>query len=179
MGYKNNDKSDPQGLIASCGSGWSSFKKIDEAHDQWDIVYGNGKHDYIVYVLTDGTKPKKLQFGPLDFNYEPFYVGYGSIINRLKETAKVGRQKDKYTEKTARLINIQEVLKGQIRKIIIGRYFTKEKAMLVERKVIYTIRKDLLTNASFNFCELQLLAADCNVMCECEYNEITKGVLTC
>lgn len=179
MGYKNGN-TDSEGLINHEDTSWENFKRIDEAYDRWDSVYGDGKPDFLVYVLTDPTKPIKLQFGPLEFYHEPFYVGYGDVVTRLKDTVGVGRQKDKYRAKTARLLEIRS--KGHnARKVIIGRYATREKAMLVERKIMNTINKSFLTNHLFHYCEVPLTVTDCNVMYECEYtdNEIPKGPLTC
>lgn len=177
MGYKNNDNSDSEGLIEACGTGWDKFKKRDEAYDQWDIIYGNGIKDFLVYVLTDPTKPIKIQFGSLEFNHEPFYVGYGDAIRRLKETVGVGRQKDKYTAKTVRLLEIRS-MGHNARQLTIGKYFTKEKAMLVERKLMNIINKSFLTNSMFHYCEVPLLKGDCNVMDECEYiaDDLPKDV---
>jgi len=167
MGYIN-ENTDAKELINHEDTSWENFKKTDEAYDQWDIQYGDGKQDYLVYVLTDPTKPIKLRFSPLEFYHEPFYVGYGDAVQRLKDTVGVGRQKDKYSAKTARLLEI--LSKGHnARKVIIGKFETKEKAMLIERKIMNTINKSFLTNALFHYCEVPLTIADCNVMYECEY----------
>jgi len=178
MGYKNNDNSDSKGLLTRLGTNnWERARKKDIAHDQWDIIYGDGINAYVVYVLTDGWKPIKLQFGLLTFYHEPFYVGYGNIKKRIGESSRVGRQKDKYLEKTFRLMQITEAM---VRAVHIGHFQTLEKAKLVERKVIYTINKSYLTNAQYNFTELPLVESDCNVMIECEYNgPPLKGPLKC
>lgn len=35
------------------------------------------RHDFYVYVLLDPRKPGNFEYGPLSFDYEPFYVGKG------------------------------------------------------------------------------------------------------
>lgn len=35
------------------------------------------RHDFYVYVLLDPRKPGSFEYGPLSFDYEPFYVGKG------------------------------------------------------------------------------------------------------
>ena len=139
-------------------------KETDLLFDQWDKLYGEEPYSYSVYVLTDSTRPIRLRFGPfLEFNHQPFYVGYGQYGKRVKESIAVGRQQDKYTFKTARLNEI-EARGGVARWIIIGHFYTQKKAHLVERKLMNIIDWSFLKNGQFHYCEVPLTASDCNVI---------------
>jgi len=144
-------------------------KEIDEVHDYWDDYYGEHPYSYETYVLVDSTKPGEYKFGDLTFNYEPFYVGHGKI-GRHKKSGSLARQLDKYNFKIKRMIKINNN-GGCIRAVIVGRYQTKVKANLVERKLMNTIPKQYLTNSLLHLCEVPLKKEDCNCMCQ-------SGVLT-
>lgn len=163
MSFRNDMKegADDLGYLNECNG---DKKLIDEVHDMWDEYYGVLPYSYDVYVLTDGTRPIKLNFGLLEFFHDPFYVGYGEIRKRVRESMALGRQKDKYCLKTMRMIEIIETRGGRIRPVIIGRFKTKEKASLVERKIMNTIPRSFLSNSTINYCEIPLTLADCNVM---------------
>ncbi len=137
-------------------------KEIDEAHDSWDKHYGKPPYTYYVYVLLDGTQPGKYTFGPLRFDHEPFYVGHGKG-DRIKKSAMLSRQLDKYTHKVKRM---QEIEKdgGTIRPQIVGYFYTKEKAFLVEKKVMNLITRKYLTNGVLHLCEVPLRKEDYNVL---------------
>jgi len=139
--------------------------ETDLLFEQWDKLYGDGIYDFSVYVLTDSTRPIRLNFGPfLEFYHEPFYVGYGKYEKRVKDSMGVGRQQDKYTFKTAR-INEIKARGGNSRPIIIGHFYTQKKARLVERKIMnITNLKNFLENGERNYCELPLTKKDCNVI---------------
>jgi hypothetical protein len=163
MAYRNGTEAgkDDFGYLAKCNG---DKKLIDEQYDLWDIYYGVHPYSYDVYVLTDGTRPIKLNFGLLEFFHDPFYVGHGDIRKRVRESKALGRQKDKYCLKTIRMIEIVETRGGSIRPVIIGRFQTKEKAALVERKIMNTIPRSFLCNGTINYCEIPLTLDDCNVM---------------
>lgn len=133
-------------------------KQVDQAHDNWDMYYGIYPYDFEVYVLLDSTKRDKYIFGPLEFNYEPFYVGYGKIGRHRKSMA-LGRQKDKYTFKVERMIEIDSK-GGSIRPQVVNRFYTRKKAMLVEKKLMNIIPRGYLENSNLSFCKVPLLAAD-------------------
>lgn len=161
MAYRDNDRTDYLNVLDECDG---DKRSIDEAYEHWDDYYGIFPYSYDVYVLTDSTRPNKFIFGLLEFQYEPFYVGYGEIRKRVKESSALGRQKDKYCFKTMRMIEIVEQRGGRVRPVIIGRFKTAEKAALVERKIMNTIPRSFLTNCTLNYCEIPLSLDDCNVM---------------
>lgn len=138
--------------------------EADQLYEQWDRLYGDGKNDFEVYVLTDVTRPVLLNFGPyIQFNHQPFYVGYGAIGHRHQESMKIGRNQDKYCHKTKRLNEIRA--RGEYpRTVIIGHFNTQKKAHLVERKLMNLICWSFLTNSKYHLCEIPLIASDCNVI---------------
>lgn len=146
---------DDFGILDDC----DTPKEVDQALDLWDKYYGIPPYSYEVYVLMDGTKPEKFVFGPLELNYEPFYVGHGQI-GRNRKSAALGRQKDKYTHKVARMIDIVEKKGGVIRSRIINRFYTKNKAFMVEKKLMNLIPRSFLTNSLIHYCEVPLLVED-------------------
>lgn len=144
-------------------------RQIDFEYENWDIMYGDGNYRYQVYVLTDSTRPGSYTYDILSFTHEPFYVGSGIISRRVQESIRLGRQMEReYSYKIQRMINIQK-MGGSMRYIIIGNFCTKEKAQLVERKIIHLIReKTRLENSIQLFCAVPLTPSDCNVMVETE-----------
>jgi hypothetical protein len=163
--------------MAQTEEGINECKRIDELDikgyslatdllfEEWDKLYGIGPLGFSVYVLTDSTRPIKINFGQfLRFYHEPFYVGYGIFDKRVKASMGVGRQQDKYTFKTARINRIKA--RGGIgREVIIGHFYTQKKAHLVERKIMnIPYIRSFLENGEYNYCEIPLIAADCNVI---------------
>ena len=146
------------GILSKC----TTPKQIDAAYDLWDKYYGAYPYEYEVYLLLDSTKRDKYRFGPLVFNYEPFYVGYGKIGRHRKSMA-LGRQRDKYTFKVQRM---EEIISkgGSIRPLVVNRFYTKNKAMLVEKKLMNLIPKGFLENSLLHFCKVPLLKEDYKVM---------------
>jgi hypothetical protein len=133
-------------------------------------MYGDSNLRYSVYVLTDSTKPGSYTYGMLSFNHEPFYVGSGIKGRRVKESLSLGRQMEReYSYKVQRMIDIKNMGGSLMRYIIIGNFCTKEKAELVERKIIHLIRLTTrLENSIQLFCAVPLTVSDCNVMSETE-----------
>jgi len=146
------------GILSEC----TTPEEVDEAHDLWDKYYGNYPYEYEVYLLLDSTKRDKYIFGPLEFNYEPFYVGCGKI-GRYRKSMALGRQLDKYTFKVERM---KEIISkgGSIRPQIVNRFYTRKKAMLVEKKLMNLIPRGYLTNSLLHFCKIPLLEEDYKVM---------------
>jgi len=136
-----------------------SFKEKDQARDCWDEYYGLYPYDYEVYLLLDSTKPGKYVYGPIECTHEPFYVGSGKRYVRVRESKLVGRQKDKYTHKVKRMIQIIKQ-GGCIRHQIVGCYFTETKARLVEKKIMNLIPRNVLTNSTSHLCEIPLIKED-------------------
>ena len=145
------------------GPGYSL--ESDELYEDWDKLYGIGSFSYSVYILTDSTRPIRIQFGPfLQLNHQPFYVGHGQYGKRAKDSMGVGRQQDKYGFKRARLNEIK-ARGGKARELYIGHFLTKVKAHLVERKIMNLPNmRSFLENGELNFCEIPLTAEDCNVI---------------
>lgn len=129
---------------------------IDMAHDKWDIYYGQYPYSYEVYTLADPRFQGRYEFGPLRFNYKPFYVGHGELGRALKSSA-YGRQLDKYTHKIKKM---KEIKKAGMRPriYIVGRFMTKNKAFVVEKKLMNLIPD--LSNSLFHLCEIPLLEED-------------------
>ena len=149
---------DTLGLLEGC----TTPLEIDKVYDQWDKHYGDGQNRYVVYVLMDSLKCDKYQFDQLQFNYEPFYVGCGKNI-RPRESAALGRQLGEYTAKVDRMKRIVAA-GGVVRIQIVGRFSTKKKAELVEKKLMNLIPHNFLTNGVYHFCELPLVEEDYNCM---------------
>ena len=145
-----------------------TFKEKDRARDCWDYYYGIYPYDYEVYLLMDSTKPGRYKYGPIECTHEPFYVGCGKRYIRVRESKALGRQRDKYLLKVHRM---EEIINagGYIRHQIIGCYFTETKSKLVEKKIMNLIPRNVLTNATFHFCEIPLLKED---------YELHNGLLT-
>lgn len=67
------------------------------------------------------------------------------------------------------MIDIIENKGGVIREVRIGKFFTKEKASIVEKKVIREIDNKypgILYNSLFSYCKIPLYKEDCNILCE-------------
>lgn len=164
---KRNSKKYSHLLIEKCkqdlnrnGGYWHEQEVINLAHDRWDIEYGRGSKDFVVYVFTDGTRPGNYQYGPLTFNHQPFYVGEGRASDRITESIALGRQKDKYQDKVIRMKQIIEDKAGQIHWIVINSFYTEKKAKIVEKKLLQLIGRPPLTNLSFTSCEIPLKRED-------------------
>jgi len=145
-------------------------RQLDIEYENWDIMYGDNIQRYSVYVLTDTTKPGLCTYGPLTFTHEPFYVGSGIMGRRVKESMSIGRQMEReYSYKIQRMLQIKQAGGTTMRYVIIGHYFTEEKAKLVERKIIHLIDPiTRLSNSVRLFCDIPLTPYDCNVMVEAE-----------
>lgn len=142
----------------SIENGCYTQKQIDEAHDQWDERYGKPPFKYQVYALLDGRRQGKYEFGPLLFNYEPFYVGCGDK-RRAERSARLSRQMDKYTHKVKRMMEIERD-GGIIRCQVISYFYTRYKALLVEKKLMNLIPRQYLTNSTIHLCEVPLKEED-------------------
>ena len=145
-------------------------RQLDLEYENWDTMYGDTNYRYSVYVLTDSTKPGSFTYGFLTFTHEPFYVGCGIINRRVQESSRLGRQMEReYSYKIQRMIKIKKA-GGTLRHIIIGNFYTDEKAKLVERKIIHLIRETTtrLENSIQLLCAVPLMPSDCNVMMETE-----------
>jgi hypothetical protein len=157
---------DPNGFIKMCKR---NRVKIDMMRDSWDIIYGRYPYSYEVYALTDSTKPIVFSLSYLSFTHEPFYIGHGKYNKRFRESMALGRQKDKYTKKVRAMIKIIEQQGGVIRPIQIGKFYTKEKASIVEKKIISLFDltyPGMLQNSLYNACQVPLFKSDCNIICE-------------
>jgi len=153
-------KDDVYDLLEEC----NTWKKKDEYIDKyWDEKYRETRtYQYETYILTDGRIAGNFKFGEyLNLKHEPFYVGCGKV-GRHRKSMRLGRQLDKYCFKVKRMIEIIED-GGSIRPVIIGRYYTKRKAEIVEKKLMNTIPREYLQNSQFYLCEIPLTKADCNV----------------
>lgn len=131
---------------------------------EWEKMYGVGSLDYLVYILSDESKPGEYKFGPLTLYYKPFYVGQGkckkaNLEARYKESSRVGRQRDKGGEKVDKL----ELMKQQNKKVhidVIQRFHTEPPSKVLEMKLLHTIPKNYLTNCEFPYTRLKLEAKD-------------------
>lgn len=136
------------------------FRTKDEAYDQWDDYYGRGYYSYEVYVLTDMTKPGKYQYGLITLEYEPFYVGHGRI-GRMKKSWNIDWD-NIHTFKQQRILEIGKK-GGNIYGYKLGLFYTKNKASVVEKKVMNIIPRELLTNSVINYCPVPLTEKDLNI----------------
>ena len=134
---------------------------IDAVHDKWDDYYGNGIFDYTVYVLQDGTKSGKWQFGPFEFKHEPFYVGSGKK-NRPRQSCKLTSNDWDNNRPNAKIVRLKEIAKkgGKIYWNTIGMYQTKKKSLIVEKKIMNLISRELLTNTITPYCSKPLTEND-------------------
>ena len=139
---------------------WWDDKKIDE---EYEDEYGDGIRDYVVYALLDNSKSGIYNHGPLKFQAEPFYIGHGKK-GRPKSSATFNIL-NWQTRKNRRLDKIYRS-KNSVCMMIIGRFQTKVKAKLVERKILNIIPRDSLTNATFPDCNLDLLKNDYSTLTE-------------
>jgi len=131
------------------------YDDIDEAHDDWDLLYGDGNKEYEAYVLCDGTKPGNYEFGPLRFEYAPFYVGHG-LRGRSRKSCWISWQE--YMKPTGfKSDKIRRIgkKKGSIRIEVINFFCTKKKAFIVEKKLMNLIPPEyLVANSVRHFCKL-------------------------
>ncbi len=155
------DGGDPQGLLkglVEIYNGNARKHAFQRAWDQWDNVYGVGKKDFEVYILANESMPGEYTYGPLTLYHKPFYVGKGKR-DRSIESAAVGRQRDKGGEKVQYLEEMQQQNQN-VKIYIINRFYTEQKANIVEMKLLKLIPKSELTNCEFPYCELSLNTID-------------------
>jgi hypothetical protein len=163
------DGKDPIRLEEQCKAivnKWDRGQCQMECWDAWDDIYGIAPLSYEVYVLTDPTRPMIIEFPPfLHFYHRPFYIGYGVIGTRAKRSANFTIQdKDNYNYKTKILKEIH-ARGGRAIPVIIGNFYTKQKAEVVERKLMNTIHISFQDgNSNRNLCEIPLSESDCNVI---------------
>ena len=155
------DGKDPHGLLRGLDKIYNGNQRklaYDLAYDQWDKVYGVGKKDFEVYILCDKSKRGKYTYGPLTLYYQPRYVGSGKT-GRSIESGAVGRQRDKGGEKVKMLEEMQQQNR-KVKIIIVNRFYTDKKAIIVERKLLKLIPKSQLSNSEFPFCQISLRKSD-------------------
>ncbi len=163
MGDKFNGD-DPYNLlqgIADIKIGNERVFLLHRAWDRWDDMYGDGKFDYQVYALCDEHDAGEFVYGPLRFNYRPCYIGHGIADKRCFDSAGNGRQKDKAGEKYY-WIEQMAIHRRNIRIEILGRFYTKPKAEMVEIKLL-TLMKNCgvyLTNANYTWTQVALNESD-------------------
>jgi len=141
--------------------------KRDILYEQWDINFGIGSYDYVVYSLLDDRFPGPHTYGPLTFKYVPFYIGHGEAKKRAQKSGNYLQHAGEYTLKTKKMEEIFKVTGNRfMRTKIISSFKTKNKAALVEKKVIQLIRDcgHVLDNSSFNRCDIPLTADDYKLM---------------
>ena len=160
-------------LQESC-SGYSPTK--DQEFEKWDYRYGTGGLDFLVYALFDKTKPHvPYTFGPLTFMGYPFYIGHGDARTRMKKTCDFLQQKE-YTLKTEWMQKIyNDTGCSYMSYTLIGKFKTKPKAALVERKIIKLLydSKHHFSNAYLHRCEVPLQEEDYRLLMNNNYNIIT------
>lgn len=166
MGEGWRGKEDFYKLLEGCCETGNSKEK-DEAHDAWDDYYGKGSFDFDVYSLLDIRKPGSYIFGPLVFTHSPFYIGHGNGKQRVKKSRDYLQQSGEYNLKVKKMEEIyKETGNSSMRVKIIGKFKTKNKAALVERKIIQLIRDNghVLDNSDFRLCEVPLKPEDYKLM---------------
>jgi len=148
---------DDYGLLDHCFTQKSIDKIVD---NEWEDNYQRDyKYKYETYILLDRNKNGIYKFGPFTFPYEPFYVGYG-LLGRGWRSADLWDQYDNYNLKVQRM---KEIGYGKIGCSVIGRYYTKQKAALVERKLMNLIPRKFLHNSIIRLCEIPLTNEDYSV----------------
>jgi len=161
MAYRPEAVGDQFGLKAKHGvKNKKDMENINAAYDEWDKVYGIYPILFEVYILLDGNKPGDWSFGPIELSHKPFYVGCGKL-GRHEHSMGKGRQLERHCEKTDRIIEIFRL--GGLTAVgyyIVNYFMTKEKAVVVEKKIMRLIGKRYLTNAEFNYCIIPLLEED-------------------
>ena len=166
MGELRKGENDFYNLLEGCSPTHPS-KKRDEAYDKWDEYYGDEQYSYVVYALLDITKPGPFTFGPLTFTHSPFYIGHGNSKKRVKKSRDYFQQADEYSLKVNKMKQIYEQTGNPYMRVtLIGSFKTKNKAALVERKIIQLIRDcgHILDNSNFSFCEVPLREEDYMLM---------------
>ena len=168
MGEIWQGKEDFYDLKEGCCEKGNSKRK-DEAYDRWDDYYGKGTYDFVVYALLDETLPGPFKFGPLEFEYSPFYIGHGDSRERVRKSRDYLQQSDEYNLKVKKMEMIYEKTGNPYMRVkIIGHFKTKNKASLVERKIIQLMRDcgHILDNSAFNLCEIPLKEDDYKTLSE-------------
>jgi len=133
---------------------------------------------YVVYVLLDETKPGKYKFGPLSFDYEPFYVGEGQRIRPAKSKKSVSFESDISTAKEERIYQMDN---DDVGTQIIGYYKDKNEAKFIEAKMLYLIPKKYLVNSNFPFLpesKRQLNVSECFVCKKERQKRIIKQAMS-
>ena len=135
---------------------------LHRAWDRWDDMYGNGRLDYEVYALCDGTDGGYFNYGPIRLNYRPYYIGSGRK-GRAVNSKGNGRQRDKPGEKYYWLEQMN-LRKKRVHIEIFGRYSTKPKANIIEIKILTLFKKlgVYLTNSQYTWTQLPLSYDDFN-----------------
>jgi len=165
---------DPYGLLRGVDGIYNGNERVLLTHrawDRWDGVYGCGKFDYMVYALCDGSDPGEYIYGPPDriqlkLNYRPHYIGHGQCEkgkrrSRCVESAGKGRQEDKPGQKYY-WIEQMAIKKRKIYQEVLGLYYTKNKAKMVEIKLLSLMKKHgvYLTNAEYTWTQVPLYKND-------------------
>ena len=168
------DGEDPHGLLRGVDQVYNGNERtllIHRAWDRWDSMYGCGRLDYMVYVLGDESDPGEFIYGPPDgvhlrLNYRPYYIGHGQRgkgkrRDRCVESAGKGRQEDKAGEKYY-WIEQMATNKKKIHQEILGYYYTKEKAKMIEIKLLNLMKQEgyFLTNATYTWTQVPLYEND-------------------
>ena len=156
---------DPYGLlkgIDGIGHGNERVFLLHRAWDKWDDIYGYGKLDYEVYALCDSHDTGEFVYGDLRLNYRPKYIGHGQR-GRAIESKGDGRQKEKAGEKYY-WIEQMAINNKKIHIEILGRYYTKRKANIVEIKLLSLMKQHgvYLTNATYTWTQVPLNENDFN-----------------
>jgi hypothetical protein len=154
---------DPYGLLRGVDEVYNGNERVFLRHrawDRWDDVYGCGKYDYQVYALCNEQDPGEYVYGPLRLNYRPHYIGHGQVEKgnrkaRCVESAGDGRQKDKAGEKYY-WIEQMAIDKKNIHIEVLGQYYTKNKAKIVEIKLLHLMKQEhiYLTNATYTWTQV-------------------------
>jgi len=161
---------DPYGLLRGVDDVYNGNERtllIHRAWDKWDAIYGTGRLDYMVYALCDENDPGEFIYGPPDsvqlkLNYRPHYIGHGQCEKgkrkaRCVESAGKGRQEDKAGEKYY-WIEQMAINDRKIHQEVLGLYYTKLKAKIVEIKFLHLMKQErvYLTNATYTWTQVPL-----------------------
>jgi hypothetical protein len=104
-----------------------------------------GDKSYYLYVFLDPRKPGKYQYGPYEFEYEPFYVGKGKL-RRIKDHYKPSVLKDgtMKSNKFQKILNEAKIPIG----IKLCENLTDEESKIKEIELIKLIGRIKLNNGS-------------------------------
>jgi len=167
MGETRQGQTDELNLLEGCPKKGHSRER-NEAYEMWDKYYGTGSYDFIVYALLDDRYPGPYIFGPLTFTHSPFYIGHGNAKKRAQKSSNYLQQAGEYNLKVKKMAEIYKVTGNPyMRTKSIGSFKTKNKAALVERKIIQLIMYEhnhMLYNSAFNRCHVPLTKDDYKLM---------------